>query len=354
MNFDPIDFLAAAVETPSHESVDEMRTLLRETLLEAGIESTVDPAGNLIAEKGSGRPHVLLNTHLDTVAPHHPLERTRSEISGRGSCDAKASIAVMLAAFLAIEPKAGQVTLALTPDEEQESTGAHALEVDADGVIVGEPTGLDVCIAARGRFQGTITIAGRGAHAADPASGANAIEGLESVLAGLATYDDRHGPDPSQRLGEPTLTPTLVSGGEASNRIPAQAELTIDRRAVPPETESEFFPTLETHLQETLPTDLSLTVGRAERDTPFLGGFETDPDADVSTALQAAGAGGPRVFGAATEAAYFAEVAPTVVFGPGVLTDAEGPVAHGEREYVRIEDVRDGAKILTEALESLL
>lgn len=354
MSFDPIEFLETAVETPSHESVEPMRSLLVETLQDAGLEPTVDEAGNVIAEKGRGDPRIVLNTHIDTVPPHQSLERTETVIRGRGSCDAKGPLAAILSAFLAVEPAEGRITLAVTPDEERDSTGAAALDLTADGFIVGEPTGLDVCIGARGRFQGTVRLTGTGAHAADPDAGTNAIFGLRSVLEGMETYDEVRGVDAHPRLGDPTLTPTLVTGGEAGNRIPAEAEVTFDRRTVPPETEREFFADFERYLRERVSDDLDLRVVRAERDTPFLSGFETDPDSVVSRALLDAGAGNARPFGAATEAAYFADVAPTVVFGPGDLSDEEGPVAHSEREYVRIEDVRRAAEVLTASLETLV
>lgn len=354
MSFDPIDFLERAVETPSHESVDAIRSLLVETLEANDVEPTVDAAGNVIAEKGTGSPRIVLNTHIDTVPPHHPVERTDDEVRGRGSCDAKGPLAAILGAFFDTEPTTGRLTVVITPDEERESTGAAALDLPADGVIVGEPTGLDVCNAARGRFQGTITLGGRGAHAADPEAGENAISALKSVLQGLETYDEARGTNAHPRLGQPTLTPTLVTGGEASNRIPAEVELTIDRRSVPPETAPGFFEGLETYLRGQVPADLDLAVDPAARDTPFLEGFETDPDSSVVAALVSAGAEGPRTFGAATEASYFADLAPTVVFGPGDLSDEEGPVAHGEREYVRIEDVKTAGEMLTDALAMLV
>jgi acetylornithine deacetylase len=61
-----------------------------------------------------------------------------------------------------------------------------------------------------------------------------------------------------------------------------------------------------------------------------------------------------RPFGAATEASSFAGDAPMVVFGPGVLADDDGPVAHAEREYVRRSDVVRAAEVLTDALSSLV
>jgi acetylornithine deacetylase/succinyl-diaminopimelate desuccinylase-like protein len=71
-------------------------------------------------------------------------------------------------------------------------------------------------------------------------------------------------------------------------------------------------------------------------------------------AVQEASGGTIRAFGAATEASYLADDAPTVVFGPGVLTDDEGPVAHAEREYVSREEVGRAAVAVREAVERLL
>ena len=352
--YDPIEFLESAVQQPSHESVEEMRNLLLDTLETHGIESRVDDAGNVIAERGTGRPRIILNTHIDTVPPHLEFGRDDGRILGRGSCDAKGPLAAMLDAFLSVEPASGSVVLAITPDEEVNSTGAAALDLDADAIIVGEPTGLDICTAARGRFQGTVHVQGTGAHAAEPAAGVNAISAAAQVIAGLDSFDAEFGPSPHPRLGPPTLTPTLIEGGEASNRVPSAVQITIDRRTVPPESADRFFDRLETHLQGIVADTVDVHVEPAERETPFLEAFETPEDESVVTALTEAGAGAVRAFGAATEASYFAAMAPTVVFGPGVLADDSGPVAHSEREYVEIEDVRAAARILRSTLASLV
>jgi len=47
MTFDLATFHERAVRTPSHEDVDEMRSLLVETLEDAGQDPTVDEAGNV-------------------------------------------------------------------------------------------------------------------------------------------------------------------------------------------------------------------------------------------------------------------------------------------------------------------
>jgi acetylornithine deacetylase len=215
-------------------------------------------------------------------------------------------------------------------------------------------TGLDACTAAKGRFEGTVTIEGVAAHAAEPGSGANAIRAAAPVLQAIESYDETVGPPEHDALGRPTLEPTVIEGGEATNQIPAACRITVDRRSVPPETQQGFAEQFEAHLDGWLPDSMSLSFAYTERETPFLEAFATPADSDVVQALLGAGAGNVRPFGAATEASYFAADAPTVVFGPGVLADEAGAVAHAEREYVRRSQIERAGDIVTGAVESLL
>jgi acetylornithine deacetylase len=365
--FDPVAFLERAVPLASNEDVAEMRELLVETVGAHGTDARVDDAGNTLASKGAeaadATTHLVFNTHIDTVSPHVPFSRERGDgagrdrIRGRGSCDAKGPLSALLAAFLGVEPRDdARLTLAVTPDEEVLSTGAAALDLDADLYVVGEPTGLDVCPAAKGRFQGTLTLSGTAAHAAEPESGANAVAGLEAALAAVRRFDaDR---DPHPQLGPATLTPTTVTGGAATNQVPARCETVLDRRSVPPETAGAFRSELTAAVREAVPDALGVDFSLTDRPTPFLEAFATDPSHDLVTTLAAAaeragGSGAVRPFTAATEASYFAP-APVVVFGPGVLADAEGAVAHADREYVDVADVRRAAAALTDTAQRLV
>jgi len=386
MSFDPIPFLEAAVQADSTEDVNGTRDLLCTALREAGHDPAVDAAGNVRASRGSGAPHLVFNTHIDTVSPHIPFEREGEIIRGRGACDAKGPLAALLSAFLDAEWDGdGTLTLAVTPDEERLSTGAHALQtgevapggpgeagaaVDPlpeadpapDAYIVGEPTGLDICTAARGRFEATVEIEGRAAHAASPESGINAVSAGRQLLGALETFDNV---DMHPQLGNATLVPTGIAGGESTNQVPAECTITIDRRSVPPEGAGEFRTALTEHLRAELDgSGAGVSVSLTERETPFLEAFATDPAEPVVEALSAAATavtdqrhigqrGEVRPFGAATEASYFAP-RPTVVFGPGHLADAEGAVAHAEREYVAAPSVRAAATALRTATERLL
>jgi len=393
MSFDRLEFHERAVRTPSHESVEAMRDLLVDTLREAGADPAVDEAGNTLATRtrdGYGDPterqdgnapvdgaHLVLNTHIDTVPPHVPFAERESGavVEGRGACDAKGPLAALVDAFLHADVDAGRLTLAITPDEEVSQTGAAHLAgtLDADGFVVGEPTDLDVCTAARGQFEGAITLQGTSAHAATPDEGDNAVRALAPILQGIETYDSERetrsvsagtsddlgesrarGPGEHESLGRPTLTPTLVSGGEVPNQVPAEATITFDRRSVPPESAPEFRAGLEDHLSAWVPDSMGLRVDLEEREAPYLEAFATDREEPLVRTLARASGGAVRPFGAATEASFFASRAPTVVFGPGVLADEQGAVAHSDREYVRRADIELAADAVRETVDELL
>jgi acetylornithine deacetylase/succinyl-diaminopimelate desuccinylase len=347
-------FHRAAIETPSHEDVTAMRELLVETLESEGTDPVIDSEGNVLASRGAGETELVLNTHIDTVPPHIPYERDGDIVRGRGACDAKGPLAAFLDAFLTADIEDGQLTLAITSNEETTQTGGAHLgrTLSADGYIVGEPTGLDVCHAARGQFEGEVTIRGESGHASDPANGTNAIRAAAPILQALESYDQRGGPGAHDLLGPPTLTPSVIEGGEAINQIPAACTIRFDRRTVPPETVESFFDALESHLAEWLPDAYDLDVRLVRPEMPAPEAFETDPGEPLVETLLAASGGGLRPFGAATEASYFD--GPVVVFGPGVLADETGPVAHADREYVDRTDLEAAASAVRETVETLL
>ncbi len=358
MAFDRNAFHREAVQTRSDDDVAEMRTLLVDTLRQQGYDPDIDEVGNVRATRGTtgdDGTHLVLNTHIDTVPPHIPYERSGDIVRGRGACDAKGPLTALLDAFCSASVDSGRVTLAITPDEETSQYGGDHLgdTLSADGYIVGEPTGLDVCHAARGGYGGRITIHGETAHASEPAAGTNAIRAVGPLVKALDEYDDQLGPGAHEMLGEPTLTPTHIEGGGPLNQLPESCTISFDRRPVPPETTQAFFAGLESHLAQSLPDGYEFDVQIAYPETPDPNAYVTDPDTELVRTLAAVSGGDTRAFEAATEASYFADDAPTVVFGPGVVADAEGPVAHADREYVTLSDIAAATKAVQATIEAV-
>ena len=348
VNTDPVGFLEDTVPIESHESVEEMRDYLLEHVSEAREHAS----GCVVAERGDGDETVVLNTHMDTVAPHVGYERDDDVIRGRGACDAKGPLAAMVAAYERFDGTERTVRLVVSPDEETASRGIHDYlrEEGGDGfadfAVVGEPTSLDICTAAKGRFGATVVFHGESAHAAS-GGGRNAVSCAAEGVRRLEAIE----PERDGFLGESRLTVTRFEGGESPNQVPEEARITLDRRPVPPETEDEFVALVEDTLRG---IDCDYDIVLPDTPSPESAAFRTDEnDEDVQRLRRCVektvGSTELRPFGAACEASYIAPHTPVVVFGPGAIDDGE-PVAHSEREYVRVDEVRAAAEALTRFL----
>jgi len=379
METDPVAFLEETVPIESHESVEEMR----EYLLENVTGASAHESGCVVAEKGGSRDGngderetvLLRNTHMDTVRAARALERDEGVVRGRGACDAKASLAAMVAAYERSDASQRAVRLVVSPDEETTSQGINdylrsedAATQDVEFAVVGEPTELDLCTAAKGRFEATVVFHGESAHAAS-GDGRNAVSYAAEAVRRLEALE----PSYDEVLGESRLTVTRFEGGESANQVPERASITLDRRPVPPETENEFVGMVKDALEgidcehevvlPDSPSPESTAFRTDEEDAhvrrlrdcvkeALVGterkedeGVEVEVDLDVDVDV--------RPFGAACEASYISSYAPVVVFGPGAISEEDGtPVAHSEREYVPTDEVRMAADALTGFLQS--
>ena len=360
----PVAFLEETVPIESHESVEEMRDYLLENLTGA----TEHPSGCVVAEKGAKEGDsgtVLLNTHMDTVAPHVPYGRDEGVVRGRGACDAKGPLAAMVSAYESFDTTESDraVRLVVSPDEETASQGINdylssedAVIKDVDFAVVGEPTELDLCTAAKGRFEATVVFHGESAHAAS-GDGKNAVSYASEAVRRLEALE----PSYDEVLGESRLTVTRFEGGESANQVPERARVTLDRRPVPPETEEEFVEKVEEALEG---IGCEYEVILPDSPSPESAAFRTDEEnahvQRLGDCVEEAVSGTEedaevevRPFGAACEASYIASYTPVVVFGPGAISEDDGtPVAHSEREYVRTDEVRKAADALTRFLNA--
>ena len=107
---------------------------------------------NILAYPGKVRnPDLLISSHIDTVPPFYPYKIYSNDsetiISGRGSVDAKASVAAQIIATKKLlaekKLKKDDVALLYVVGEEVHGDGmraANALELTPKTIIFGEPT----------------------------------------------------------------------------------------------------------------------------------------------------------------------------------------------------------------------
>lgn len=307
---------------------------------------------SLLTLSGSG-PIVLFLSHLDTVPPGSGWQadpcsprRETGKVIGLGANDAKASVAAMVAAFLALtaQPLPFALGLALVEGEETQNIGvarvlAHLASAGRRvlAAVVGEPTGLDVAVAQKGLLVLELSTQGKACHAAHAASlGApNAARLLARDLVALEDLD--FGP-PHPFLGPITLEPTVVKAGEARNAVPATASAILDVRTTPTLTTEE----IRRRVEERVAGELKVISSRFR---PRHIAVDALP---VVAAKQARP--GAKLFGSATLSDWaLLDDIPAIKCGPG-----ETERSHTAEEFVFEHEILDGARFYVAWVEALV
>lgn len=217
-------------------------------------------------------PHVVLSTHFDCVPPFFPSRVEGKTLFGRGSCDAKGTLAAQVTAAERLKASGERrVGLVFVVGEERGSDGArtangHPLAAGCRYLINGEPTDSRLATATRGILRVKLAATGRAAHSSRPDLGESAIDKLLDALVRL-----RGQPLPEDPLlGRTHYTIGLISGGIAPNVVPPYAEAEAMFRTVGPVSDLE--PALDA-IRDLVGTSTVLEVPAVRLKT--LDGFET-------------------------------------------------------------------------------
>lgn len=278
-------------------------------------------------------------SHIDTVPAGEgwtrpPFEPTieGDRLYGRGSGDAKASVAAMLMAAKDIAesggPDSGTLLVVLGYGEETKNTtmGTAVERLGRiDAAVVGEPTNLEPAIAQRGLMMVDLVARGVQRHAgyaADNPDFTNAIVELGKNLAKLPElFRDRVHPV----LGIATATPTMLEGGVSRNVTPPTAKAVLDVRSTPSWTHAELGEVLRASL------DCEVVV-TSERLVPC----ETPAHSRVLALAQQLRPGG-KPFGSPTCSDWvFLRDRDTIKLGPGTSRRSHTP-----DEYVDLPEVSE-------------
>lgn len=249
-----------AFDTRSSESNLSLIEFVQADLRKQGVTSslTCDATGkkaNLYATIGaSDRAGICLSGHTDVVpvagqpwtVPPFQLTRAIDRVYGRGTADMKGFLACVLASVPYFIEHHGDIPihLAFSYDEEVGCIGVRGLlrELEAARVkplacVIGEPTGMRVAVAHKGKRAYRCCVRGLAGHSALPQLGVNAVD----FAAEIVTYLRRAASSLRERgvrdaLFEPpysTLHTGRLVGGTAVNVIPDQAEIDFEIRSLP-------------------------------------------------------------------------------------------------------------------------
>ncbi|WP_022949046.1 acetylornithine deacetylase [Methylohalobius crimeensis] len=372
----PIEMIAALVGEPSVSSADPrfdqsnrgVVNQLAQWLDEAGFEVTLQAVTknkvNLIATLGpaAAGEGLVLSGHTDTVPfdegqwSQDPFRLTQRDgrLYGLGTADMKSFFALILAAVQEILPrrlKRPLVVLA-TADEESTMDGARLL---ADTglpagrfAVIGEPTDLKPVRMHKGVLMESVEVIGRSGHASNPALGANALEGMTSVLQALLGWRDELSQDqnPDFEVPFPTLNLGAIHGGDSPNRICGHCRTYLDLRLLPGMPPDAVRSELKRRVETALTVHPKL---KSHVESLFAGvpAFETSADADLVRLCETLTGQTAGAVAFATEAPYLAALGlETIVLGAGSIDQAHQP-----DEYLSLHQIDPAIGILRRLIE---
>ena len=329
---------------------------------------------------GDGGLTVALNAHGDVVPPgegwtHDPYggEIENGQLFGRAAAVSKSDFASFTFAVRALEavarPTKGGVELHFTYDEEFGGLlGPGWLlkqGLTKPDLMIAAGFSYEVVTAHNGCLQMEVTVHGKMAHAAIPATGVDALQGAVHILNALYAQNTRYREVTSKVEGitHPYLNVGRIEGGTNTNVVPGKVMFKLDRRMIPEENPAE----VEADIREVI------AKAAAEFTTPA-GGITVEvkrlllansmkPLPGNRPLVDAIQKHGAELFGQPikamgtplyTDVRLYGEAGiPGVIYGAGPRTVLE---SHAKRndERIDLEDLRRATKVIARTLADLL
>lgn len=361
-----LDLLEALVafDTSSRHSNLELIDFVRVYLRDHGIASSLthDDTGrkaNLYATIGrADRPGLCLSGHTDVVpadgqpwtVPAFRLTRREDRVLGRGTADMKGFLAAVLASVPRFLDACGErpIHLAFSYDEEVGCRGVRGLlrELQAAPVrpmacVIGEPTGMQVAVAHKGKRAWRCCVRGLAGHSALPHLAVNAVEYAAEFVAGLRrvarALREEGARDAAFIPPYSTVHAGRIHGGVALNVVADQAEVEFEIRNLPDDDAEAIAAQIRAEVDRSLSGEMRrIAPGAGFRweelaDYP---GLADQPRAHWLQQLACELTGDERrtTLSFGTEGGLFQALGiPTIVCGPGFIADA-----HKADEFVEL------------------
>ena len=355
-----------AFDTTSRNSNLELIGFVHDYLQSLGVASRLvhdasRTKANLYATLGpTDRPGIALSGHTDVVpvdgqdwsSDPWTITQRDGRLYGRGTCDMKGFVAVVLAAVPEFLRRGLEtpIHLALSHDEEIGCIGVRSLievlkglDVKPKACIVGEPTDMKVMVAHKGKKSVRCRVRGHECHSSLAPTGVNAVEYAAEVIAhlrGMAKRIQKDGPfDPAYDVPHTTVHTGIVHGGTALNIVPKDCHFDFEFRHIAEDDPEALFGEVKRFAEEKLLPEMQANhaeSGFSWQELSSIPGLATREDAEIvelAKALSGSNATGKVAF--ATEAGLFHEIdIPTIICGPGSIDQAHKP-----DEFVSLDQI---------------
>ncbi len=316
----------------------------------ANLFATIGPAidGGLVL---SGHTDVVPVDGQPWTSDPWQVTEVGDRLMGRGVCDMKSFIAIALALVPEMAGRSLERPLhfALSYDEEVGCIGVRRLIADLanvgyvpGGCIVGEPTGMELVVAHKGKRSYACRVRGFEAHSALTPKGVNAVEIACEIVAYLRSiakrFRDKGRFDHDYDVPFTTVHVGTIKGGTALNIVPRDCEFKFEFRYLPFDDPDALIREITGYAARFLPemhavaADTGITIDELSA----LPGFDTGADSEIAALARCCNHGtvfNKVSFGA--EASLFHDAGiPSILCGPGHIAQAHQP-----NEWVSLDQV---------------
>lgn len=319
------------------------------------------------ASNGDTMGGLLLSGHTDVVPVASQIwdsdpfiaREYDGKIFGRGACDMKGFLAVLLALIPTFQKLKllKPIHFAFTCDEEIGCLGVDYLVdflekkgIRPEGCIVGEPSNMEPIVGEKARRLYLFQVRGKAVHSSLAPNGCNAIEYTSRLICyinNLAKYVRENGPfDEDFDFPFTTITTNVINGGTATNIIPGNCEFTLELRYINQFPFENFINQITNFINEELLPEMRHTSSQASIDLELISdapGFNAIEDTKITTIVRAVtGIKKRSKVSYATESGTFQQARiPTLICGPGNIAQAHTP-----NEFISIEQLELCEKVL--------
>jgi acetylornithine deacetylase len=317
---------------------------------------------------------IVLSGHTDVVpvtgqawnSDPFAMRRENGRLYGRGTCDMKGFVALILAMIPEFAAARLPVPVHIVLSYDEEITCLGSMDIIAQfgknlpwprAAIVGEPTEWQVADSHKSVCTYSLRVEGHEAHSAKPQLGAHAIAAaceIASEINRLSLRFEAEG-DPSGRFDPPysTVHVGLINGGTARNILAKRCDLLWEFRGLPAVPLDTAQRHIERYIAQTaLPilnrfTDKGRITMDVEVEVP---GLMAEPGSTAEAIAQHAARRNRTVsVSFATEGGRFQQAGiPTVICGPGSIDQAHQP-----DEFIAVAQVEEGIGFMRRLIEAL-
>jgi len=367
---DLINFKTVNPPGEEYKVINYVKNLFEINKIKYKIFSKNKKRPNIVGYIGKGKPELLISCHSDTVPAGegwktNPFKAVikGGRVYGRGTSDDKGPLACLISTAINIKKNEnklkGTFIMGVLVDEERGSDlGLKYLtnekKIKPDYAILPDVAGSmkKITVAEKGVLWLELTSFGKQTHGSTPQLGINAVYNLIEVLNLIRKYKFKY--KKHKFLSKPTINLGQIEGGVAPNMVPSKAKAIIDIRYLPSQTPNKILNDIKALIKKARRKNKSIKIKiKIIEKAPATEVFEDNKLVktiqEVTKRILKIKPKITGLSGATDTKALIKKGIIAVGFSCG-----EDRMAHMANESIKIKELNDFTKVLTEIVKEFL